>query len=390
MRNRTLVLLALATAVALAGCGGLGGTTTDATNATTTTTATDGSPATVTPDGGGNGGEAADYPPGVTDAGLENATALFEADWTALNESGFAASATLNRSTAGATLSLVREGSIEAGGQNALLRNEERTANGTVETTIWRNETVGLNRITESGFGGESATLYRQQSGIGRIGTNPFYGGPSAGIIALGDYSVASVDGTGADTRITLTADAANESRAAQLRTSVASYESELVVDPTGRVRAVDTTVETDGQRAATISIDYELRQAEGVSVDRPDWFDTGVSEAPDVSVSAELVNGSYVALTNDGPDALAAGWQVQLRTGLRPISVDLPESVGSGETVYVSYPADGQELRVTGSAPSETGESVSGARGVTVVEVLSSGRTYPVAGTALGGTGRP
>jgi hypothetical protein len=389
MRNRTLVLLVFAAAVALAGCGGLGGTTTDATNATNgTMAATDGSPATATPGGGGNGD--VDYPPGVTEAGLTNATALFEADWTALNESGFAASATLNRSAGGATLTLVREGRIAAGGQDALLRNEERTANGTVETTIWRNETVGLNRINERGFESGTATLYRQQSDIGRIGANPFYSGPTAGIIALGNYDVASVDGTGADTRITLTADAANESRASQLRVDVTSYESELVVDPTGRVRAADTTVETGGQRAATISIDYELRETADVTVDRPDWFETGASEAPDVTVSAELVNESYVALTNEGTDALAAGWQVQLRTGLRPISVSLPAAVERGETVYVSYPADGQELRVTESAPSETGSPISGARGVTVVEVSPSGRTYPVAGTALGGTGQP
>jgi len=385
MRNRTLLLLALAAAVALAGCGGLGGTTTDATNATTDTAAetTDDSAATATP-GSGNGGEAADYPPGVTEAGLTNATALFEADWTALNESGFAASATLNRSTAGASLSLVREGTVQAGGQDALLRNEERTANGTVETAIWRNATVGVNRITESGFESGSTTRYRQQSGVGRIGTNPFYGGPAAGIVALGNYSVTAVEGTGAETRITLTADAANESRASQLRAGVASYESELVVDSAGRIRAVDTTVETDGQRAATISIDYDLQRTEGVSVDRPDWVDTGVREAPDVNVSAELVNESYVALTNDGPDSLEAGWQVQLQTGLRPVSVSLPAAVERGETVYVAYPADGDELQVTETAPAETGETISGVRGVTVVEASPSGRTYPVAGTAV------
>lgn len=383
MRTRRLAtVLVLAAALALAGCGGSGGTTTTAANATDATV-TDGTATTTT---GPN--QNVEYPTGVTADGLQNRTALFAADWTALNESGFVADAWINQSVSGqqdAGGAGYRRASVEPGGGNATLQIRRRSASRDVSTDVWQNTSFGLTRIVETAPDGASATQYRRRDGAERFRTNPVTSGGPASLVALGAYDDVSVEGSGADTRITLTADGVNETRASGLRFNVTGYTGEMVVDRTGRIRAIDVRLETSGRQAVTYTVDYDLRETGGVAVDRPAWFDRGLAQAPNVSVSAELVDGRYVALTNEGPDTLESDWQVQLQTRLAPLTGNLSSSVAPGETVYLSIANGSRQVQVTTTVPTDT-RPLSGVRAVTVVEPSPTGQPYPIAGDGLTG----
>lgn len=383
MRTRRLAtVLILAAALVLAGCGGLSGTTTTETNATTATTATDGTATSTGPN------QNVDYPPGVTASGLENRTALFAADWTALNESGFVADTWINQSVSGqegAGSAGYQRARVEPGSESAALQIRRLSAGSESTTDVWQNTTFGLTRIVETDADGASESLFRRRGEVNRFRTNPIASGGPANLVALGQYDEVSVEGSGADTRITLTADGVNESRASGLQFNVSGYSGELVVDQEGRIRAIDVTLETSGQRAATFTADYELQSTGGVTVDRPAWFEQGLTEAPDVAVSAEIVDGSYVALTNEGPDPLAADWQVQLQTRIAPLTGNLSSSVAPGETVYLSIANGSRQVQVTRSVPNDT-RPLSGVSAVTVVEPSLTGQPYPIAGDSVSG----
>lgn len=374
-------MLVLAAALALAGCGGTGGTTTTAPNATT---ATDAPATTETPDR-----DDLEYPPGVSEAGLENRTALFVADWTALNESGFVADSWFNQSASGggSEVAVYRRARVDSGGQNAGLRIQQRASVGTITTDVWQNATVGLTRISETAPDAPSSTRYRLRESVSAFQTNPITSGAPANLIVLGEYDSVSVSGTGADTRITLSADGVNETRASGLQFNVTGYTGELVVDRAGRIRAIDVTLDTGGQGAGTFTLQYDLRETSGGTVARPAWFGTGLAQAPDVNVSAEIVDGSYVALENEGPDPLEAGWQAQIQTRFAPVTGNLSSAVAPGETVYLSIANGSRQLQVTRTVPSDT-RPLSGVRAVTVVEVsATTGQTYAVAGDSVGGS---
>ena len=382
MRTRRLAtVLVLAAALALAGCGGSGGTTTTAANATDATDAA--GTATTT-----NSNQNVEYPAGVTADGLQNRTALFAADWTALNESGFVADAWINQSVSGrqsTNIAAYQRARVESGGGNAALQIRRRSPSRDVDTNVWQNTTFGLTRIVETAPDGASATQFRRRDEVDRFRTNPITSGGPASLVAIGEYDSVSVEGSGADTRITLTADGVNETRASGLRFNVSGYAGELVVDRTGRIRTIDVTLETSGQQAAAYAVDYDLRRTGGTTVSRPAWFDRGLAQAPNVSVSAELVDGRYIALTNEGPDTLDADWQVQLQTRLAPLTGNLSTSVAPGETVYLSIANGSRQVQVTTTVPTDT-RPLSGVRAVTVVEPSLTGQPYPIAGDGLTG----
>ena len=372
MRTRRLAtVLVLAAALALAGCGGQGGTTTTAANATT---ATDDPATTGTPDAN------VDYPAGVSADGMTNRTALFVADWTALNESGYVAASWFNQSASGGSneVAIRRQARIEAGGQDGDLRIEQRASVGTITTDVWRNATVGLTRIGETAPDAPSSTRYRRRADVSTFRTNVITSGAPANLVALGEYDSVSVAGSGADTRITIAADAVNATRASGLQFNVSSYEGEIVVDERGRIRAMDVTLVTSGQQAATFTLDYDLRETGGVTVERPSWFETGLAQAPNVNVSGEIVDGRYVALTNEGPDPLEAGWQAQLQTRFAPVTANLSTAVAPDETVYLSIANGSRQLQVTQRVPSDTRVNEShDSRYLTVGLFVSSGLVY-------------
>ncbi|PSP87188.1 hypothetical protein BRC90_11105 [Halobacteriales archaeon QS_4_69_34] len=261
--QRAFGTLALVALLVLAGCGqpfGSGGTDAPVADGAS-------GDATVASD---------DLPPGVSETGVENATALLAAHRAALVESGFESAARRN-GTARRDSETVAfdEGQrvVAAPGAETYSSRVVMSGPGTAYE-FWSNGSVELVRAQIGG-----TTRYRRGSGrsAGALTSVGLLGSSVVG----GNYTPTSVEGSGDGRRITLQARTLDEpSRVLPANaTDVSGYASTLVLDGEGRVRSLETVANyTIGGREARFELRYALRQVGGVTVERPDWVGTALN----------------------------------------------------------------------------------------------------------------
>lgn len=246
------------------------GPTPTATPMPTPTATPTSSPATTPTDG-----PARRLPPGVTTAGVENATQLLAAHVEALNRSGFvgvgSGSGTVLRE--GFLIGVEsRQRNVVATDSPAYLRSRSVSA-GPVgrEWEAWGNRTVEYRRSMENG----QWTYTRREPApvpmlAGRGLLLPYLRG--------GNYTLANVSTDANGTRLRLVATevadpAAMESALPEATDRITAFEATVVVDPRGRIHAVNASVDyVIRDQEATHTLEYRLERVGEVSIEQPDW----------------------------------------------------------------------------------------------------------------------
>ncbi len=347
--NRVVVVAAVLM-LAFAGCTGfVGDSDTDAPeepSATSTPTSTPTSPPTSTPAEG--------HPPGVTDDGLANATALVRAHADAVNETGYRSQLVVTTEFADANASigpatLTFEAAVPADGTPyRLYQNNSGGLSQDYERVTWANDSVRVtNHTTYPPFGNATSRYEMEEA---RPAPPDVAATSFSEFLRMGEFDLAEAG----EDRITLRATGANESAA---DVNVTSYEGELVVDRRGVLRegSVEVAYVSDGQQIVT-TLEYGVRVGD-VDVEKPPWVGTAIHEATAITVEA-TVEGEYVAVTNTGREPIPAGYEVTLmertENGWGGSPVTLSEPVAPGETVYVSL--DAYRTAVDRSPPADPG----------------------------------
>lgn len=319
--RRTFAALGVALLVVTAGCSGAlnddGPATTesgeDATASTATTTEqTDPSEMSL--------------PPGVTEAGLENVSALLEAH---------------NRSLDGAAYSV--EVSVDGDGQQASVAmtrgaDASRLRVETGNTTIqgWQE---GARTVTAQSADGQTQYRYAYGDSGSRVGSGfQMYSGVTDVVVGTyltaGDFNATEVVTRDGTTLLELTADRANRTAVEQVgsrNTTVESFEATALVDENGVVHGLDAslTQTVDGE-TRTGSVSYELTDLGSASPEEPDWL----GEVP--RLDAAVTDEGLVAVEHAGGPTVENGTQLAVMAGDTFDSAAVPEDVESGETVYL------------------------------------------------------
>lgn len=354
--ERPAAALLLVALVALAGCTGVTDQTTTATTAEPTTPpTTDVDAASTTTDAPTTTGTpldpaSADLPPGVTAAGVENASQLLAAHRDALAASGFRFRLEANTSFgAGEVSHRTGNGTVSEG--LAPLRLQSRTrrsADGQTlqrETDTWANESVALTR-----YHTDARTRYAQRSVVnGTTGTDA----TSARTVSLarlatqshivqlalraGEYEVAGVEIRDGTTLTTLRATAVSGQSSVE---NVSEYESTLVVDERGRVHRLDMTLLGDSTH---LRYDFELTYFGDVTVEYPSWTERALATV-NAHVTVDSADG-YFVVANEGGETLPPGSEVQVAHAGVNAALELDDPLAAGEKVYVRFPDDGQPV---------------------------------------------
>lgn len=372
MRLRTILVVLV---LVLAGCSGFGGNTDGtATNdtaptATLTGTAVDGGSGTTngtaagTATSTGTGSDAAQnglYPAGVSESGLQNLTALLDAQQAAMNGTAHVTEYWLNATLGQDSQTTHTLERVDGeGGMNYL--GNRTSVNGTSGASteqsvyIYGNDSVGFSKeVVRSAYRNET-TYTRSISASharSRLGGNFF-----ALYVALGNYTTTGVEGSGDSARITLEATAQNETFTGQLNSNITAYQGTLVVDGDGVIRSADITMAADTDRGTgEYTVDFDRTSVGGpVTVTAPSWYGTALDATLDMGIEASAVDGSAIAVTNTGSDTIASGRAISLvpegtATGGY---VPLDRSIAPGETVYLyRTDADGR-FQVASERPS-------------------------------------
>lgn len=334
--KRTFAALGVALLVVTAGCSGVlnddGPATTtgsdeDATTASTATTEqTDLSEASL--------------PAGVTEAGLENVSALLEAH---------------NRSLDGAAYSV--EVDIDGDGQQtsvAMTRGADaaRLRVETGDTTVhgWKQ---GPRTATVQSTDGETQYRYAYGDSENSVGSGfQMYSGVTDVVIGTyltaGDFNTSGVVTRDGTTLVKLTADRANQTAVEQLgsgNTTVESFEATALVDENGVVHGLeaDLTETVDGEtRTGTVS--YELTDLGSATPEEPNWL----GEVP--QLDATVTDEGFVAVEHAGGPTVENGTQLSVIADDTFDSVTIPEDVSAGGTVYLYVDEEGGQNEVRAS----------------------------------------
>jgi uncharacterized protein YceK len=224
-----------------------------------------------------------ELPPGVSQSGVENTSALVAAHTAALNESGYAyridlrgsaAAGTGNETSTAYETNLTQTARAEAGGRPAFVTAETRIAsamgNQSQGVAYWWNDTTTLARI--------STGDRTQYVALDRIPGNGRLYAPDEQylqqVVSASNFSVTGVDRSGSETLVTLTATEPNATL-----DGVTSYDATLVVDSSGRVHsATQHAVVESEQGTQTVDLSYELRETSVETVDRPEWAERALA----------------------------------------------------------------------------------------------------------------
>lgn len=222
----------------------------------------------------GASSSASEAPPGVEDEQLTNSTALLDAHVEAVTASGYSHEVNLTQSRT-------------ADGERVTSERRQRTAveadaaeyryqlinNGRANSRfiVWGNETVEYQRIEA---GGRDPQYRRGEP----TASESLAGQPLLEPHLSAPYEVVDTTESNGTTLTTLSATDRPESEAAFPRnaTNIREYDSELVVDGDGRIRAlsVDVTYDLDGE-SADYQFTFELTASEDPDVERPAWVDS-------------------------------------------------------------------------------------------------------------------
>jgi hypothetical protein len=328
------VVLALVSALVLAGCaGGLGAETGPSDSA-------DVSPEQV---------------PGVTNGTLSNASALVEANRNAVTTDG--AILQVNQSSPQGTI----DTRFVVG---ANLSTYTTSGTGSLSdgqfTTIdqWSNETTRFVRTSS-----DEKTNYRVLDGHNNRLTIL---SSVSRFLSAGDFEGANEPSDNGS--VVLTADSVSE--ASTSAGDVESFDGRLVVTESGQIQDLSVTVTRDGE---TVTYTYELRQAGVDSVPKPDWVDDvppGATVQAQLSVDVE--NDSYLSLTHSGGDVVPSATTVRVESNGTTDTVSLESSLSAGDTRYVYFDASSQELRVTADRPDQ--RTVSPVTSPVSVQIVTEG----------------
>lgn len=334
-RNRALLTVLCVALVLLAGCSGLGGdgTTTPVGDGTDGTVTSNGTETTATTaDGAGGTVALDDAPPGISEDGIENVSALLDAHAAAVEAEG--ADTVTNVSVSAPSSSLTSNATVRIGADGTITT---RTTNdvGAVTAEAYQYTNGSMSAVRQVAPSGERTSAFtagcyvRQQASVEAF----------AGYLASGDFAPTSVD----DGLVTLTADGIDEDAGEEgLTGNVTAYDATVVVDDEGRVRSFEATVSSVSQGAeSTIEIDYEMTEVGVDTVERPSWAADAFADAEIARLSYERVDGA-VAITNEGETAIPAGSSIAVASaeGLGPNAdqyvVQTSEPIEPGETAYV------------------------------------------------------
>jgi hypothetical protein len=359
MRN-ALIAVALAAALVLAGCGA-GGTPTPSPEPTDTPTPSPtATPTPVEPSAIA----------GVEDGVVTNGSALQRAHRAALSDVGFelyvsqettfSANGTTERQRSESTLRA--EASLTEATQRTVTENTVAERTGSRE--VWANGSQALARVqTESPGGSETSFQYA------RSPTAASTGGVAGAVFQLGTFEVNGTDVVDGERRVSLTLAELNESALQNQDIDVQSASGSAVVDAEGRVRSLSFRLEYTQSTAlgentsVVVSVRQELREVGDVDVEQPAWVDDARANLSFYDVDATLVDGQYLRVTNDGPDAIPADHQVGLGGvgEFRPQPGEIGREVAPGETVWAYVPEDGYRVQVTDERPDAAGREANG-----------------------------
>lgn len=300
------------------------------------------------------------YPSGVNDTGLYNATALLDAHGSALADRAYVAELWVNGSIryANGTLENARHwvGRADGDGRTRTAYNQTGGLSGDERRDRWTNGTLSLTRhVSESGLD-ETNTWYRRSDGDvetsdGRVARN------LAAYLAVGNYTTRSIERRGGETRLVLAADGldgAGESDGGRIE----AYDGRLVVAETGRVVSANVSFvanRTGFEKPIHSTVSYESRRVGGdVAVDRPPWFDRAVDRAPRVSIDLSVVDGRYVEVTNTGEDPIPEGAYFTLLQNGSGSGGAHDAPLSPGESVYLFVPHENGPTTVSASPPDD------------------------------------
>lgn len=338
--------------VVLSGCSGLGGggadiATSPGTGAADATATGGGSPPTA--DGETATPAAEGLPPGVSEDGVENLTALRRAHAAALNGTGFASELVVQNALADSETDLSATQRLEAavgegGAPYRYYRNNSGGLSEDFEKTTWGNGSVDVSRRTTYPAYGDAETTYDATRDTTGATAGP--GTTLSAYLRFGEFDVAA-NGD----RYRLTATGPNES----LDVNVTRFGGTVLVDSRGRIHSatLDLAFTTD-RGTFEAHVEYDL-STEPADVAKPDWVPAALDEASAIAVEA-TVEGDAVAVTNTGREPIPAGATLSLSEqtddGWAGRFTTLDEPIAPGETVYVWN--EGGETQVSRSPPSD------------------------------------
>lgn len=341
MVSRTsLLVVAMAAMLVLAGCSG--GQTTD-TESTTTAPTTD-------PGGADTGFDELDTPDWMTADGVD-AERLVGTHYASLSGTPHRVD-TFQNSTG--LLSLKRTGTqhVAANG-DTILEYDSVSSNGNFSTRAFVNDTWIVTELTNETRTVSSA--YRPPDTDAEFNQS----NQLQQYVALGNYSVNRTFEVDGEMRIEYVATEAANTQAAQ---SVTSFDGRFVVSTDGRLHSMTVDAEQETQYGQAEShFEYSLTDVGDVDVSKPAWVDEVKAAATTVDLSYDY-NESVIEISHDGGDTVAAGTQIVVEPiqGQGVAFAKLPEDFEAGETIYVTA-GDGRELNVSFAQPPKPETAIGG-----------------------------
>lgn len=277
-------------------------------------------------------------PPGVSDGRLTNASALAAANADRLGESGFVA--VTNRSFGGGETFDHRVVAAPEASTYAL-RGSRTVGESSSGVRIWGNESVGVVRLGD-GPGASYRTRPRGYDVVGDLVRLDQY-------LRAGEYTVANETDDG---KTVLVADTYAPVDGHGPFAEASPFHSRLVTDGSGLVHELHLTATTPN---GEISVSYSLERLGTERVDRPAW----IADVPsDVFLHPELrtdvVNGSYLEVSNAGDDPLPAGSVVSVTTNGTTYEATVESALESGDRRYAYVTDDGTSLALSADRPED------------------------------------
>lgn len=381
-----VVLLAGAAGAAVVGAGDAPTLQAQGNETNETANATAGNDTTnATPDDTANATADA-LPPGVSETGVDNASALVSAHRDALASTGYAFEFEQNYSVDAPENETVPMALADTNAsQNASVGEglapfsvhtvSERTAGNQSQVSavdFWGNETVVAVRAEQA-----NRTQYRtfqrmsNDTGVARQLGQPSFDAVItksrilAGVLRSGSFEVAGTEETEDGTLVTLRATEYNASLGVDPE-NVTAYNATVVVDDQGLVHEFDFRLaSTNREFPVELRYRFEVTDVGPQNVTEPAWV-ADAFEAAGAQVAVGTENGTYFTVTNTGDRPLRPGTTVVVAQDGTEQTVELQRPVPPSRTVYVA-PGDGNASVGYGSPPGGDAAELSGSYEVTV-----------------------
>lgn len=345
---RRAVPFALAVVVVLSGCSALGGldpgslgqstdtTSTPTPGATQSPTAHQPTEPTSTPDSTPEPPEA--LAPGVTEAGVENLSALLDAHESALLAGGFGTRFVAERDSDAESNRSVTSVASGPDGVPALVIVDRTHGERVEHVERWANGTVLYTRTA-----GGPVTIERSE---GRLDERTLaLPGRVRAILseAVDSFEVSHVQSANGTEVVTLEATVRSDEDQREANVTA-------VVTGTGQIARVEASDRIGETRTRTTT--FSVTKVGGDGPESPAWVDNRRREERiDASVRVRVADDTFVRVVNDGPDTIPENASVRVTSADLDETVSLARAVQPGDTnwVYIQL----SELRVTNARSS-------------------------------------